>query len=85
MMTTWAVQIERGVRVYAVDENGPVICEIVDNDQAEEYARLIAAAPELLDVLQLIQGQGWQLHDDEFGNEIKRRCLSIIAKATPAA
>ncbi len=62
-----------------IDESLPRAQELLAN------ARLIAAAPDLLEALQLIQGQGWQLHDDEFGNEIKRRCLSAIAKATATA
>lgn len=38
-------------------------------------ARLRGQRDMLKECMQLIQGQNWQLQDDEFGREIKRRCL----------
>lgn len=41
-------------------------------------ARLRSQRDMLKECMQLIQGQNWQLQDDEFGREIKRRCLIAI-------
>lgn len=47
----------------------------------EANARLIAAAPDLLEALQLLQGFGWSADDSDHGREIKRRCDVAVSKA----
>lgn len=46
-----------------------------------EDARLISAAPQLLEVVQLMQGANWKF-DDDVGMEIRRRALAAVQKAT---
>lgn len=60
---------------WAKHGDNPKFAEAVAN------ARLIAAAPELLEALQLIQGFGWKLDDSPHGKEIERRALAAISKA----
>jgi len=50
----WAAQVERGLFVYAVDENAPTVCIVSDTEQGEANARLIAAAPDLYEALKMM-------------------------------
>lgn len=72
------------VMIASVHNGASIVSLLRDGKPDTQWAnaRLLAAAPEMLEALQLLQGQDWQAHDDEFGNEIKRRALAAIAKAT---
>ncbi len=57
------------------------VCFMTSDGNAKADARLISAAPQLLEVVQLMQGANWKL-DDEVGMEIRRRALVAVQKAT---
>jgi len=51
------------------------------DDEARANARLISAAPQLLEAVLLFQGQNWSLPADDNGMEIRRRALAAVQKA----
>jgi hypothetical protein len=51
------------------------------DEQGRVDMTLASAAPDLREVLQLIQGFNWCLDDSPHGQEIKRRALDALAKA----
>lgn len=57
------------------------VCFMTSDGNAKANARLISAAPQLLEVVRLMQGADWKL-DDEVGMEIRRRALVAVQKAT---
>ena len=56
------------------------VCFMTSEGNAKANARLISAAPQLLEVVQLMQGANWKL-DDDVGMEIRRRALAAVQKA----
>jgi hypothetical protein len=81
-------------RMWSVEEVEPHIYRTVECQtlEAERYKkkppvieaqeRMLNAAPDLLEALQLIQGMNWNLANYSSDREIKRRALEAIAKAT---
>lgn len=45
-----------------------------------QLAKAVASRDAMRECLELIQGHNWHLQDDEFGREIKRRCLIALAQ-----
>ena len=60
---------------------GAVVSNMRPKSEVLSNARLVAAAPDLLDVIRLIQGMNWRLDDEDFGKEIRRRALAAVQKA----
>lgn len=52
-----------------------------DHVTAVRLDNAIELIRELRNALQLVQGQAWELRDDDFGREIKRRAERAIEKA----
>ena len=73
---------KRGQRVYGGKVDGVMIAQVSINPQWEENGRLIAAAPEMLDALQLVVGSLDFNRDDSVSKEVLRRIELIIAKAS---
>lgn len=73
---------DRFLFVSTEGENAPDICHVGNGPRGPFNARLIAAAPDLLEALQLLQGQDFRLAADDHGAEIRRRAAVALAKAT---
>jgi hypothetical protein len=74
-----------GFTISAGYQDEAVICQRSDWDhratESVDNGRLIAAAPDMLAALRLLQGFAWAADDSEHGKEIKRRAEAAIAKA----
>lgn len=66
-------------RISVISERNGLVCNLIYCKQ--ENARLIAAAPELLEALELVKGGTKFDVDNDFTREITRRIDAAIAKA----
>ena len=77
----WAYSFESVDPEWAVvtTSDGTVIANVNAHGRQEENARLIAAAPELLEALQFIRE-----HGEEFSELAAKKAIAAINKATGA-
>lgn len=75
----WIIEIDEGYCTALVSEEGDIICQF-DQDPSKANARLIAAAPDLLEALQ----EMWDAHEHNTSGSGSKLVLDAIAKATGA-